>query len=77
MSKATSEMHSEISDDEMEDSFEESKGNTNGKKLQTYENKPYDAGVELSNDFSVADSYDQNDYKVRKLKFIQPNICMN
>lgn len=59
------EQSSEFSDDGMGDSFEESKGNNNGKKLQTYENKPYDAGVELSNDFSVADSYDQNDTKVR------------
>ena len=63
MSKATTEQ--ELSDDEMGDSFEESKGHNNGKKLQTYENKPYDAGVELSNDFSVADSYDNNDFKVR------------
>lgn len=25
----------------------------------TYENKPYDAGVDLSQDLSMADSYDQ------------------
>ena len=63
------EQSSEFSDDGVGDSFEESKGNNNGKKLQTYENKPYDAGVEFSNDFSVADSYDQNDTKVSLVLF--------
>ena len=52
--------------DEFEASAEERQAKGKG-SVQAYANKPYDEAYEISQDLSVAESFDGRDAKVRKL----------
>ena len=63
---------SEFSDDgldEFEESMEDRKQKPPLKNQTSYSNKPYDEAYELSQDLSMAESYDGRE-KVRELIFI-------
>lgn len=54
--------------DEFEESMDERKRPTIGGKNQTtYSNKPYDEAIEVSQDLSMAESYDMRDKVIRFL----------
>ena len=57
--------------DEFEESMEDHKqsSNTNNKNQTTYSNKPYDEAFEISQDLSMAESFDGRD-KVNKYNLI-------